>query len=224
MLARSGLSFTMDMEVERLPPDALDRAANGEVVTLTSDTDDRVRALVRLDGFGDAFLFVGRFVDANVLGFMERTQQLVSEYQQMERDRSGIQVTSALIFGIVALLLLFAAVWIGLNFANELAAPISRLIVAADRVRMGDLLARVPEGPESRRDRRAVARLQPHDEPAGEPAARADRGQPAARRAAALHRGRAGRRQRRRDRARRRAGASSCPTVPPSTSSAATTS
>src|SRR5262249_44466534 len=134
VLARSGLSFTMDMEVERLPPDALDRAANGEVVTLTSDTDDRVRALVRLDGFGDAFLFVGRFVDATVLGSMQRTQRLVSEYQQMERNRSGIQVTSALIFGIVALLLLFAAVWIGLSFANQLAAPISRLIVAADRV------------------------------------------------------------------------------------------
>jgi two-component system, NtrC family, nitrogen regulation sensor histidine kinase NtrY len=146
--ARSGLSFTMDMEVERLSPDALDRAANGEIVTLTSDTDDRVRALIRLDGFGDAFLFVGRFVDATVLGFMQRTQQLVSEYQQMERNRSGIQVTSALIFGIVALLLLFAAVWIGLSFANELAAPISRLIVAADRVRMGDLMARVPEGTE----------------------------------------------------------------------------
>jgi two-component system nitrogen regulation sensor histidine kinase NtrY len=148
ILARSGLSFTMDMEVERLPPDALEKAANGEVVTFTSDTDDRVRALVRLDGYGESYLFVGRFVDANVLGFMQRTQQIVSEYKQMERDRSGIQVTSALIFGIVALLLLFAAVWIGLNFANELAAPLTRLIVAADRVRLGDLTARVPEGPE----------------------------------------------------------------------------
>jgi two-component system nitrogen regulation sensor histidine kinase NtrY len=145
VLARSGLSFTMDMEIEQLPPSALDQAAAGEVVIFTSDTDDRVRALVRLDGFVDAYLFVGRFVDANVLGFMERTQQIVSEYRQMERERSGIQVTSALIFGIVALLLLFASVWVGLTFANELAAPISRLIAAADRVRSGDLMARVPE-------------------------------------------------------------------------------
>ena len=37
---------------------------------MVTDTDDRVRALVRLDGFGDAYLFVGRFVDA-VLGHME---------------------------------------------------------------------------------------------------------------------------------------------------------
>ncbi len=148
VLARSGLSFTMDMEIEQLPPSALDQAAAGEVVIFTSDTDDRVRALVRLDGFVDAYLFVGRFVDANVLGFMERTQQIVSEYRLMERERSGIQVTSALIFGIVALLLLFASVWVGLTFANQLAAPLSRLIAAADRVRGGDLMARVPEAGE----------------------------------------------------------------------------
>lgn len=148
VLARTGLSFTMDMEIERLSPEALNQAAAGEVVTFTSDTDDRVRALVRLDGLGDVYLFVGRFVDSNVLGSMQRTQQLVSEYQLIDRQRSGIQITSALIFGIVALLLLFAAVWIGLTFANELAAPISRLIAAADRVRTGDLMARVPEGPE----------------------------------------------------------------------------
>ncbi len=146
VLARSGLSFTMDMQLEELPPSSLDQADNDEVVIFTSESDDRVRALVRLDGFDDAYLFVGRFVDANVLGFMERTQQIVSEYKQMERERSGIQVTSALIFGIVALLLLFASVWVGLTFANELATPISRLIAASDRVRSGDLMARVPEG------------------------------------------------------------------------------
>ena len=133
------------MEVDRIPIQALDRAFGGEVVELTSDTEDRVRALVRLDGFGDAYLFVGRFVDAKVLGFMERTQTMVAEYQRMQGERSGIQITSALIFMIVALLLLFASVWIGLALANQLVTPISRLITAADRVRSGDLLARVPE-------------------------------------------------------------------------------
>ena len=148
VLARTGLSFTM--EVEQIPAEALEQAASGDVVEVTSDTDDRVRALVRLDGFGDAYLFVGRFVDAKVLGYMERTQTMVAEYQRMQSERSGIQITSALIFMIVALLLLFASVWIGLALANELVAPIGRLITAADRVRAGDLLARVPEeGPDS---------------------------------------------------------------------------
>lgn len=143
IMAQTGLGFTL--QIETLPQEAFEQASAGEVVTLTSDTDDRVRALVRLDGFGDAYLFVGRFVDANVLGFMESTQSVVAEYQRIESGRSGIQITSALLFMVVALLLLFAAVWIGLNFANGLVAPLSQLITAADRVRGGDYLARVPE-------------------------------------------------------------------------------
>lgn len=143
VLAQTGLGFAL--EIETLPMEALGRAAQGDAVTLTSDTDDRVRALVRLDGFGDYYLFVGRFVDATVLGYMDRTQSIVADYQRMESQRSGIQITSALIFMIVALLLLLASVWVGLNIANGLVLPISNLIVAANRVRGGDYLARVPE-------------------------------------------------------------------------------
>ena len=143
VMARTGLSFTM--ETDELAPDVLARAATGEVVTLTSGAEDRVRALVRLDGFGEAYLYVGRFVDAEVLGYMQRTQAMVQEYQRMEGGRRGIQITSALLFGIVALLLLLASVWVGLNLADRLVAPISQLILAANRVRAGDLLARVPE-------------------------------------------------------------------------------
>jgi two-component system nitrogen regulation sensor histidine kinase NtrY len=143
IVARTGLSFGLEME--RLPPAVLDKAASGEVVVLTSDNDDRVRALVRLDGFIDAYLFVGRFVDARVLDYMARTREAVDEYHALALRRSGIQVTFAAVFGTVALLLLLAAVWVGLSFANNLAMPISRLIAATERVRAGNLTARVPE-------------------------------------------------------------------------------
>jgi len=143
ILARTGLSF--GLELERLPRWALDQAARGEVVVLTGDTEDRVRALVRLDNFIDAYLFVGRFVDARVLDYIERTRAAIDEYRALELRRAGIQVTFAVIFGVVALLLLLAAVWVGLTFADSLATPIAHLIRAADRVRAGDLTARVPE-------------------------------------------------------------------------------
>jgi two-component system, NtrC family, nitrogen regulation sensor histidine kinase NtrY len=143
VVARSGLGFVL--ELERVPPTAFEQAANGEVVVLTGDADDRVRALVRLDNFIDAYLFVGRFVDARVLEYMDQTREAIDEYRALEVSRSGIQVTFAMIFGLVALLLLLAAVRVGLGFANRLAMPISRLIAAADRVRVGDLSASVPE-------------------------------------------------------------------------------
>ncbi len=146
VLARTGLSYVLDLE--RLSPAVLDQASGGDVVVLTSDTDDRVRALVRLDNFIDAYLFVGRFVDPRVLDYMDRTREVVDEYHSLELRRSGIQVTFAAIFGVVALLLLLAAVGVGLGFANRLATPIIRLIAAADRVRAGDLTASVPEDEE----------------------------------------------------------------------------
>ena len=142
--ARSGLSFSIDPA--SLDEQILQDASRGDVIVLTSDSDDRVRAVVRLDGFFDAYLIVGRFVDAEVLNYMQRTQSVASQYRLMQSQRWEIQITTALIFAIVALLLLLAAVWIGLSFADRLASPISQLISAADRVRSGDLMARVPEG------------------------------------------------------------------------------
>jgi two-component system nitrogen regulation sensor histidine kinase NtrY len=143
VLVRSGL--TLSLESERLRPEYLERAKGGEVVVLTSGGDDRVRALLRLDWLTETYLFVGRFVDANVVTFMNRTQNVTAEYQRIQSERRGIQITSALIFAIVALLLLLSSIWIGLNFADRLASPISQLVVAADRVRRGDLTARVPD-------------------------------------------------------------------------------
>ena len=88
---------------------------------------------------------LGRFVDSRVLSYMDRTRAAIDEYRTLELRRVGIQVTFAVIFGVVALLLLLAAVWVGLAFADSLATPIAHLIRAADRVRAGDLTARVPE-------------------------------------------------------------------------------
>ncbi len=143
VLARSELAFSMD--IGSIEPADLERAAAGEVVTLTADTDDRVRALVRLDGFGGAYLFVGRFVDPSVLNLLERTQAGVSDYEAAAAERSRIQILSLILFGVVALIMLLAAVWAGLYFATRLSVPLGQLITAADRVSTGDLNARVEE-------------------------------------------------------------------------------
>jgi len=142
ILARSGLSFALSFEP--ITEDMRRHAAQGDVVLIVSDNDDRVRALVRLDNFVDTYLFVGRPVEPKVLAHMETTQKAVNEYKQLEGKRFGLQVTISLIFIVVALLLLLAAVWFGLNFATRLVRPVSDLISAADRVRGGDLTARVP--------------------------------------------------------------------------------
>jgi two-component system nitrogen regulation sensor histidine kinase NtrY len=141
IVARSGLSFAL--EFEPVPEWAIKQAHDGEVAVVTSDTDERVRALIRLDQFGgDAYLYVGRFVDPQVVGYVERTQSAVAQYEEMEGKRSGFQITFALVFLVVALLFLVAAVWVGMTFATRLVRPIGGLVTAAERVRAGDLSAR----------------------------------------------------------------------------------
>src|SRR5499425_953755 len=144
MLARSSLSFTLGFEP--IPEDAIRLADTGDVAIMTNDSDDRVRALVRLNQFGDVYLYVGRYIEPRVLNHMEETQRAVAQYEQMEGQRSGFQITFALIFMMVAMLFLVAAVAIGIHVAAQFSGPVSRLIAAAEQVRGGNLAARVPEG------------------------------------------------------------------------------
>lgn len=144
VLARSSLSFTLGFEP--VPDDAVRRADEGDVAIMTNDSDDRVRALVKLNQFGDVYLYVGRYIEPRVLNHMEETQRAAAQYEQLEGQRSGFQITFALIFMMVAMLFLVAAVAIGIHFATQLVVPVSRLITAAEQVRGGDLAARVPEG------------------------------------------------------------------------------
>ena len=140
-LARS--RFSLSLELERLLGRDLRQAATGEVVVLTGGPEDRVRALVKLNRFPDAFLLVGRFIEARVLEHIELTEKAVTQYKSLEKRRKGIQITFVMIFVVVALLLLLAAVWVGLTLATQLARPISNLIAVAERVGKGDLTARV---------------------------------------------------------------------------------
>ena len=72
------------------------------------------------------------------------TQASVGEYANLEARRLGIQIAFALMFTVIALIVLLSAVWIGLNFANRLVAPIRRLIGAANVVSTGNLYVQVP--------------------------------------------------------------------------------
>lgn len=147
ILAQTELSLSLAFE--RLPMDVMEKAASGEVVIVTSDTDDKVRALIKLDNFFDTYLLVGRFVDNRVLAHMETTQGAASEYKRLKSQVYQLQIKFAIIFIMVALLLLLGAIVFGVVFAGNIARPIGRMVRATERVKAGDLTARVEEGPKN---------------------------------------------------------------------------
>jgi len=106
-----------------------------------------VAAVIKLRGYDDAFLYVSRPVDPRVAEQLEATQASVAEYASLQERRLGVQVAFALMYTVIALIVLLSAVWIGLNFAKSLVAPIRRLIGAADQVSTGNLYVQVPVRP-----------------------------------------------------------------------------
>jgi two-component system nitrogen regulation sensor histidine kinase NtrY len=148
VISRAGLTYVL--EFEGIPPEKFKLAREGEVAILTSKNDDRVRALVRLDSYIDHYLYVGRFVDPKVLAQTKRTRFSVERFEKLELKREDIEISFALLFIGLALILLLAASWFGLIVASQFSGPISALIDATEKVRSGDLTIRVPEESETK--------------------------------------------------------------------------
>ena len=124
----------------------LEQARQGEVVILRGDETSKLRAVVKLNSFVDAYLFVGRFIDKSVLDAVDGTRLAAADYQQLGIRQLDLQVSFAFVFGLILVLLLITALWIGLNLATAIVEPLGSVISVAEQVRGGNLTERVPAG------------------------------------------------------------------------------
>ncbi len=143
ILARGEFSYLFGFE----PPSQaqIDRARAGEVVIMEDEANNEIRALVYLTNFVDAFLYVSRDVQGDVLRLLDETRATVGLYEQLEDNRDSLLFDFALIYLGFAALVIVAAILLGLWFAERLAKPVGRLALAADQIGSGDLDARVKE-------------------------------------------------------------------------------
>ncbi len=140
----SRAGYTFALRSEEVPFGALDRADKGEIVVLTAEKNDRVRALAKIPD-SLSYLYVGRMVDPAVINHIERASIAVDKYEALEGERSVVEMIFISIFIIVSLLLMLVSAWIGLIFASRISNPIVNLIDASDKVRRGDFSVRVRE-------------------------------------------------------------------------------
>lgn len=145
ILGRTPFSYALEFALDDISPDALARAREGEVVILTDDQEDRVRAFIKLESYIDTYLLVGRFVDSKIINYMENTRGSVSEYNRLKSNLSSIQLQFLLLFSILALVMLLIVVWAGLLFAGRLMGPVGDLARVTQKLKTGDLTARVEE-------------------------------------------------------------------------------
>jgi two-component system nitrogen regulation sensor histidine kinase NtrY len=119
------------------PDDLL--AARERIIVIRDWPNNEFRALVALRGYVDRYLYVAREVDGDILALLDETRDTVLLYQQLERDRGQILFQFAALYLGFAVILILAAIWLGLSFADRLARPVGRLAEAAEAVGRGDL-------------------------------------------------------------------------------------
>lgn len=156
ILAQSSLSFAGP--ADQVPIAAIERADEGDVVLLPDPSElgspnpsaamleDKAGALIRLDGFLGAYrvyLYVSRFVEPKVGAQVQRARQAAEEYGRLAAQRFAFEVTFVVLFTVVAVLLMLAAVWLALAFSTRLSQRLGGIVEAAEKVREGDLGARV---------------------------------------------------------------------------------
>ena len=141
--ARGEGSYLFDFE--RPPPDVFSEA-NEIGIALVQDWDNNeLRAMIPLQAFTDRYLYITREVDGQILNLLDDTQETARFYQQQENDRGRVLFDFALLYLGFAVLLILAAIWLGLWFAERLSRPVGRLTGAAQRVGSGDLDVKVLE-------------------------------------------------------------------------------
>ena len=141
--ARGARSYLFDFETPT--PEDIAKADAGEIVIIQDWDNNEFRALKKLDAYVDRYLYISRVVDGDILNLLDDTQETALLYQQLEKERGKLLFEFGLLYIGFAVILILAAIWLGLWFAERLSRPVGRLAGAAQQVGTGDLDVQVIE-------------------------------------------------------------------------------
>ena len=140
---RGDRSYLFDYEAPTA--NQISSLAQQDVLVIEDWANNEFRALVQMTSFVDRYLYISRDVDGEILSLLDETKETVRLYQQLESERGRLLFEFALVYLAFAVILILAAVWLGLWFAERLSGPVGRLTGAAQQVGAGDLTVQVRE-------------------------------------------------------------------------------
>ncbi|MFY2824969.1 ATP-binding protein [Ruegeria sp. MALMAid1280] len=130
---------------EEPTPEQMVEATDTGLLIIADWQNSEFRALVPLQAYLDRYLYVSREVDGQLLTLLDDTKETVQFYQQLENDRGRVLFEFGLLYLGFAVILILAAMSLGMWFAERLSRPVGRLTTAAQRVGAGDLSVQVIE-------------------------------------------------------------------------------
>jgi two-component system nitrogen regulation sensor histidine kinase NtrY len=141
ILAQTTLSFSLSFM--NIPSHLIAKADKGQVVQLDADPT-KVRILIKLRDYSDTYLLIGRLVDSKIMDHISKTNGAAKEYFVLKNQISSMQIKFSMVFILLSLVLLLVATIWGRHFAERIVKPIRELVIAAEKVKNGDLSVQVP--------------------------------------------------------------------------------
>jgi two-component system nitrogen regulation sensor histidine kinase NtrY len=145
-----GVPIVLALDDPKLPyvvpsPADIKHAEAGQVALSKPSSDYRISAIAKIDSMPGRYLYVARGVSPKVINHLQRTEQNVYEYTRLRKAKGGLKVAHGLIYFMISVTSLLAAIWAGMWFAGRFVAPIRRLIAGAQEVSKGNLEIALPE-------------------------------------------------------------------------------
>jgi two-component system nitrogen regulation sensor histidine kinase NtrY len=150
VIDRDGVPIVLALDDPKLPyvvppVAAIQQAEAGQVPLMMPSDDYRISAIAKIDSMPDRYLYVARGVSPKVISHLQSTEQNVDEYSRLRKAEGGLKVAHGLIYFMISMTSLLAAIWVGMWFAGRFVAPIRRLIAGAQEVSKGNLEISLPE-------------------------------------------------------------------------------
>lgn len=130
----------------RIPEIELLQGLRGTDIAYQKRNDiDYLIALSKLSEAPNTYLYVGKLLrsDNQVLSSISGIESAASQIAKFNESQTRMNQIFFVTLLNSALLILMAAIWLGLALANRIIDPLSGLVNAAERVRAGDMGARV---------------------------------------------------------------------------------
>ena len=125
--------------IPQIPEDSLEAADSDDVIFIPRGKTNLVGAVLKMRVIPDSYLYTVRPLRNDVLLALRQMEDNTNEYIELEQSRLPVQLTFAVLYLGVALMILLAAIWMGISVADRFVRPIRRLITAADEVSEGNL-------------------------------------------------------------------------------------
>lgn len=139
-----GADMPDPIEIPAPPDGAIQQASEGRPVLFDLPPGNLIAAIVKLREIPEAYLYTSRELDPQVIKAQRIVADNTGEYRALEQNRTNTQVAFALLYLVVTLAIVLAAIWTGIAVADRLVRPIRQLIGAAGAVSAGNLDVAVP--------------------------------------------------------------------------------